>query len=212
MPGPANLTYDSLTSDIKTYLERYNDVRLADQIPRIIMYAENRLAADLRILGTKEVATSTFTPNDPVVVKPAYWRKTSSFNYVTAAGERRPLLLRDYAFLRAFWPDVLVTTGTPRYYADYNFDNFIIAGVPNAGLAFEILYTARLTPLSTATQTNWFTANAPQVLLYACLFEAEIWLKNKMNAAAREAAYNTVRDALKTEDVMRTIDTTTAVV
>lgn len=206
MAGPASLTYASLVTDIKTYLERYSDTRLADQIPRLVMYAENRIATDLRILGTRGVATTTFNANNPVLAKPAYWRKTVDFNYTDALGVRRPLFLRSYAFLREFWPNPATATATPRYYSDYNFDNFFIAGTPNAALNLEIRYVERLPPLSDDTQVNWLTANAPQALLTACLYEAEIWLKNAQRIEQRKTEYATAKDALKLEDMERAVD------
>lgn len=206
MAGPANLTYDSLVTDLTSYLERYTDTRFADQIPRVIMYAENRLAADLRILGTREVVSSTFSATNPVVAKPAYWRKTVNFNYTKSSGDRQTIFLRNYEFIREYWPHVTDTTGDIRYYADYDYDNFFLGGTPDAAYNFEILYIARLTPLNDAEQTNWFTANAPQVLLAACLYESEIWLKNQQRIALRQAAYTELRDALTKEDALRTLD------
>lgn len=204
--SPANMTYASLLTDVISYMERQNDGTLLEQFPRLVMLAENRITADLRILGTQQVVTSVFTANNPAVAKPAFWRRTISLNYTKTDGSRKELFLRSYEFCRQFWPSPSKTTAELRYYADYNAANLLIVGTPNAAFAFELVYIARLPPLSDANQTNWLTENAPQVLLNAVLLETEIWLRNQARAAQREATYNTSRDAIKGEDNTRLID------
>lgn len=205
MAGPANMNYDTLVSDIQSYTERTNDANLVTQIPRLIMMAENRIATDARILGTREVAQSTFSAGNAIVAKPAYWRRTESFNYTDPTNGRTQILPRTLEFCRDYWPNP-ATTGAPRYYADYDFDNFLIVGTPAGAYAFELVYISRLPPLSSSTETNWLTANAPQLLLSACLLEAEIWLKNTSRIALREAAYQEALAGFKSEDASRVVD------
>lgn len=205
MPAAANMNYDTLTSDIESYLERYNDTRLATQIPRLIMMAENRVATDMKILGFQKVVTGAFVAGNPAVVKPAYWRNTISWNYTDPDVGRVELLKRQYEYCRNYWPDSSAQA-RPRFYADYNFDNFLVVGTPNAALPFELVYYARLDPLSSASQINWMTANAPQLLLFACLLEAEIWLKNYTTKAARQEDYSAAMSQLKSENGKNAID------
>lgn len=204
MTGPANMNYASLNSDVKSYLERYDDTRLNEQLPRLIMMAENRIATDAKILGYQKVVTGTLTQANPVQVKPAYWRTTVSFNF-TDAGERKQLLLRTYEYCRNYWPDP-TEVGEPRYFADYNFDNFFIAATPDIAYPFELVYMARQDPLSSANNTNWLTANAPQLLLFACLYEAEIWLKNVQTKAARKEDYESALAGFQSENGSRAVD------
>lgn len=200
------MTYSSLISDVQTYLERTNATDpLVTQLPRLVMMAENRIATDARILGTRRVVQGTFAIGDPVIEKPAYWRTTTSLNCTLASGAKSPIFQRTYEFCRAYWP-TSSQTGTPRYYADYNFDNFLVVPTPAAALQFELLYIARLEPLSDSNQTNWLTGNAPQLLLAATLLEAELWLKNFRNVDARRGAYNESLSAFKTEDSLRGLD------
>jgi hypothetical protein len=44
------------------------------------MLAEQILAMDLKFLGNLTVAESNMVQNDPVIQKPARWRKTVSLN------------------------------------------------------------------------------------------------------------------------------------
>jgi hypothetical protein len=205
MSGPANMNYDTLCTDVVAYTERGSDTALSTQLPRLVMLAENRIATGLRILGTREVAQSTFTAGNPIVPKPAYWRRTESFNYTDATGQRTQVLPRSIEFCRDYWPNPS-TAGAPRYYADYDFDNFLVVGTPSAGFSFEILYIARLAPLSSSQGVNWLTANAPQLLLTATLLEAEIFLKNTARIQVREDAYNKALAGFQAEDATRAVD------
>lgn len=201
----ASMTYASLVADIKAYCERPNDTNLSDQIPRLVMMAENRIAVDARILGTRKVAEAVFSAGNPVVAKPAFWRRTETFRYTNAEGDLVTVWPRTYGFCTTFWTD-LASTGQPRYYADYDYDNFFVVAPPAAAYAFQILYIARLAPLDDATQTNWLTANAPQLLLYATLEEAGTFLRNTPMAALYAQRYGEALKAFKLEDATRKVD------
>ena len=205
MTAPANMTYDSLVTDVKAYCERPNDANLAAQIPRLVMLAENRIATDLRILGLRQVATGTLTAGDPVLPKPAYLRRTETFRYTTTAGESRTLYPRTLGFVREYWPNPSIE-GVPRYYSDYDFDNYLIAATPVANYAMELTYVARIAPLGDALQINWYTANAPQLLLYAVLEEAGLFLRNAPMTALYAGKYKESATAYSTEDKLRQVD------
>lgn len=206
------MTYDSLVSDMKSYQEReYSSDKFVDQIPRLIMMAENRLATELKILGFQTVVTGTFQPGQITLPKPAYWRDVISFNITTGSGataQRVELLPRSYEYCRNYWPNP-TQTGTPRFYADYNYENFLIVPTPSTNLTFELLYHARLQPLDPSNQTNWLTVNAPQLLLYAAMLEGQTFLKNAEGAATWQALYDRALAAFNGEDAMRKTDRTT---
>ncbi len=210
MPA-ASLTYTTLVEQIKLYCERPNDAALLVQIPTLILLTESKLAASIKTLGIQQAAVSSMTLGATTIAKPAYWRDTVSFRFVLpATGEQVPLLLRSYEYCRAYWP-VSASQSVPKYYADYNYENFLIAPTPDAAYLFEILYHPRLTPLSDATQVNWFTDNAPQLLLYGCMVEAQTWLKNFDKAAIWQGQLDSALAALTSEDNARLADRDTVV-
>lgn len=200
MPTAAVMTYDSLVDDIETYLER-TDTATIQKIPTFIMLAEQVLATDLKFLGNITVSQSTMVANQPVIDKPARWRKTVSMN-VTVNGERRPVFLRKYEYLREYWPDP-TQTEVPLYYCDYDYTHWLVAPTPAQAYTFEVLYYERLQPLDSSNQTNWFTIYAPQALLYGSLLQAMPFLKNDERVPMWQAQYAQVVSALQTEDVLR---------
>jgi hypothetical protein len=208
MTVAAVMTYDSLVDDISTYLERTDQATL-DKIPTFIMLAEQVIAAEIKFLGNLTVMTSNMVQNQAVIDKPARWHKTVSMN-VTVAGQRRPVLLRKYEYLREYWPDP-TNAGVPEFYCDYDYTHWLVAPTPDDDYAFEVLYYERIQPLDSSNQTNWFTTYAPQALLYGTLLQAMPFLKNDERIPMWQAQYQNIMNVLKTEDVSRIGDRQTVV-
>lgn len=197
------MTYDSLVLNIQQYLER-TDAQTIAQIPNFIMLAEQVIASQIKFLGNLTVAESTMTTGNPVLDKPVRWHKTVSMN-VTVDGQRQPIFLRKYEYLREYAPDS-TATGTPKYYSDYDYTHWLVAPTPDQDYSFEILYYERVQPLDSTNQTNWFTVYAPQALLYGSLLQAMPYLKNDERIPMWQQQYDLVINTLKQEDILRTGD------
>lgn len=197
------MTYTSLAADIESYLER-TDTATVQKIPTFIMLAEQIIASQLKALGNLTVNTSTMVANNPIIAKPARWRKTVSFN-LTNASNRQPVLLRKYEYLRNYWPNP-IEVDQPLYYADYDYDHWFVAPTPDQAYVFEVLYYERVQPLDASNQTNWFTEYAPQALLYGALLQAMPFLKNDPRMGMWQQQYNGIMEALVNEDKLRIAD------
>jgi hypothetical protein len=203
MTVAAVMTYDSLTENIQSYLER-TDTATLDKIPLFIMLAEQVIASEIKFLGNLTVNTSNMVVGQPVIDKPARWHKTVSMN-VTVGGVKQPVLLRKYEYLREYWPNQTLTDN-PLYYADYDYTHWLVAPTPDQAYSFEVLYYERVQPLDSTNQTNWFTIYAPQALLYGSLLQAMPFLKNDERIPMWQAQYSAIMQTLKAEDVSRIAD------
>ena len=192
----AVMTYDNLTSNIEQYLER-NDPAVVNQIPTFIMLAEFEIAEMMKSLGQQQVVESTMLAGNPVIPKPARWRKTTSFN-ITVGGKKQPVFLRKYEYLINYAPSS-TSESVPLYYADYDYDNWLVAPTPDQNYAFEVLYYERIQPLSSENQTNWLTRNAPNAMLYGTLLQAMPFLKNDQRVIF-QTKYTEAITALSNED------------
>jgi hypothetical protein len=197
------LTYDSLVSDIQLYTER-SDIPFITQIPRLIMMAENRIASEARGLGFLRVANVSITAGNHILEKPSRWRETKQLSITTAEGVKF-LRSRGYPYCRAYWPDVSVRD-EPVFYADYDYEHYLIAPTPVLTYTGEISYYERPEPLSVDNQTNWTTQYAPQLILYACLLEAQPFLKMQERIAEFQGLYDRALQMLKMEDTLRISD------
>ena len=197
------MTYDSLTSTVLQYLER-SDAAVVDAIPTFITMCEFEIAQNIKTLGQMEVVDSNMTINNPVIAKPARWRKTTSMT-LSVSGQKQPLLVRKLEYLNNYAQDV-TATGVPLYYADYDYDHWFVAPTPNLAYAFEALCYTRLEPLSSSHQTNWLTINAPNAMLFGTLKQTAPFLKNDARLAVWKQMFDEALAALKTEDTLRIAD------
>lgn len=207
----AAMTYDSLLDDITNYAENTSST-FTDQIPRFIMCAENRIASEARGLGFVNVITDDLIVSDPSLSKPARWRETVSFQIGTGSGfnTRKLLLNRPYEFLRAYWTNA-TATDEPKYYADWDYQHWLIAPTPDLTYPYEIIYHERPTPLDDANQTNWTTEYAPQLLLYATLLEAQPFLKRDDRMEIFSKEYDRALKQVEFEQKRRMMDRTMSV-
>jgi hypothetical protein len=197
------MTYDSLTSTVLQYLER-RDAAVVEAIPTFITLCEFEIAQNIKTLGQMEVVDSTMLIGNPVIPKPARWRKTTSMT-LSNSGSKQPILLRKLEYLNNYAQDV-TAKGTPLYYADYDYDHWFVAPTPDKAYSFEALCYTRLTPLSSSHQTNWLTQNAPNAMLFGTLKQTAPFLKNDARLAVWKSMFDEALVALKTEDTLRVAD------
>jgi len=196
------MTYDSLTATVLQYLER-KDAAVVAAIPTFISLTEFEIAQEIKTLGQLQVAEASMTAGNPVLQKPARWRKTVSMNVTTPTGDQ-PVFLRKYEYLRNYAPSSS-TSGVPQYYADTDWDHWYLAPTPDQAYNFEVLYYERIEPLSSTNQTNWLTQNAPNAMLFGTLLQAMPFLKNDQRVIFQQK-YTEALTSLKTEDVARVGD------
>lgn len=197
------LTYDSLTETVLQYLER-NDAAVVNFIPTAITMAEFEIAQQIKTLGQMQVVVSNFTPNNPIIQKPSRWRKTTSISVGNAAGQPEPVLLRKLEYLYNYVD--YNTPGLPKYYADYDYDHWYFAPVPDQDYSFEAIVYTRLQPLASDNQTNWLTQNAPNAMLFGTLKQTAPFLKDDSRLAVWAQMFNEAMGALKAEDQLRIAD------
>ena len=205
------MTFDSLKTDIRRYLERgftlATDQSVFEQIPRLINLAEQRIARELKVEGLINVLSGALQPGLAVYPKPDRWRQTVSFNFGNGTDNStyNQLWPRSYEYLRSYWPD-RSKTGTPLFYAEYDYNNWIVAPTPDAAYPFEVLVYQLIPLLDDANQSNWLTEYAPQLILYGALLEATPFLKNDERIQVWQSMYDRAAQALSGEDLAKILD------
>ena len=206
---PAQMTFTSLQEDVRRYLERggATDPIVYDQIPRLITLAERRIARELKIQGFQTVVNTTLQAGLAVYPKPDRWRDTISMNVGTGANynTHSPIFTRSYEYVRSYWPNE-TETGTPLFYADYNYSNWIFAPTPDANYPLEVLYYELPPLLDETNQTNWLTEFAPNILLYGVLVEATPFVKDDERVQLWQSYYDRALAAINGEDLQKIMD------
>jgi hypothetical protein len=194
------LTYDNLTSLVLQYLER-SDTAVVNFIPTAITMAEFEIAQEIKTLGQLQVVDSTMNAGSAVIAKPARWRKTVSMT-LAVSGVKQPIFLRKLEYLNSYATNA-TSTGTPLYYADYDYDHWFVAPTPDQNYPFEALVYTRLQPLASDNQTNWLTQNAPNAMLFGTLKQTAPFLKDDARLTVWAQLFTEAMKALKTEDTLR---------
>ena len=198
MTSAYQMTYDNLVADIINYMER-DDAQFVAQIPNLIGLAESAIAAQLKTYLQLTVVETTLSANQVVLNKPARWRKTVSMKY-----NGQPILLRSQDYVAQYQAES--SSGTPLYYADYDYNNWAFAPKPDATYPIEILYYSEIQPLDSQNQQNLFTRECPQAMLFGSLLQAQGYLKAMDKLPIWKQYYDDSLAALKQEDNQRRID------
>jgi len=198
MTSAYQMTYDNLVADIINYMER-DDAQFVAQIPNLIGLAESAIAAQLKTYLQLTVVETTLSANQVVLNKPARWRKTVSMKC-----NGQPILLRSQDYVAQYQAES--SSGTPLYYADYDYNNWAFAPKPDATYPIEILYYSEIQPLDSQNQQNLFTRECPQAMLFGSLLQAQGYLKAMDKLPIWKQYYDDSLAALKQEDNQRRID------
>jgi len=197
------MTYDSLVLNIQQYMER-NDADFIAQIPNLIALAESSIAAELKTFMQLIVVETSLADEQTVLNKPARWRKTVSMKV-----NGQPILLRSQDYVAQYISES--DEGAPKYYADYDYNNWNFAPIPDQSYPVEIIYYAEIQPLDTANQQNLWTTIAPQAMLYGALLQAQGYLKALDKLPVWKGYYTDALAAIKKEDNSRRVDRNTTV-
>ncbi len=206
---PTAMTFSSLQTDMRRYLERgaLVDTQVYAQLPSLINLAERAIATELKFQGFINVVVSTLVQGTSVYQKPDRWRETVSMNFGTGSSNntRTALFPRSYEYSRAYWPDS-TTQAVPLFYADYDYEHWLIAPTPDANYPWETVYYQQPPLLDDVNQTNWLTDYAPNALLYRALLEATPFLKNDERIPVWQAMYGQQMQTVNTQDLQKIVD------
>ena len=179
-----SFTYDSLKQAIQDYTEN-SETTFVNNLPVFIRAAEERILKNVQLNLFMRNQVGTMTTNNQYLGAPSDFLAPFSIT-VTVSGKKQFLEFKDLSFIEEFNPDYTVT-GVPRYYAQFDVGNFIVAPTPNQDYAVEVQYLFRPASLTSGagTGTTWLSDNADLSLLYGSLVEAYIFMKGEQDIMAQ---------------------------
>ena len=179
-----SFTYDSLKQAIQDYTEN-SETTFVNNLPVFIRAAEERILKNVQLNLFMRNQQGTMTTNNQYLGAPSDFLAPFSIT-VTVSGKKQFLEFKDLSFIEEFNPDYTVT-GVPRYYAQFDVGNFIVAPTPDQDYAVEVQYLFRPASLTSGagTGTTWLSDNADLSLLYGSLVEAYIFMKGEQDIMAQ---------------------------
>lgn len=175
-----SFTYAQLKTAIQDYTEN-SESSFVTHLPDFIRASEDRIFKLVDLEVFRKNATSTLTSSDPYLSVPTDYLSSFSLS-ITNGSTKQFLLQKDVNYLQEYNPNP-ATTGTPKYYAFFDIDNFILAPTPDSNYAVELHYYYRPASLTAGADggTTWLSENAPNALLYGSLVEAYIYMKGEQD-------------------------------
>lgn len=179
-----SFTYAQLKTAIQDYTENTEE-SFVNNLPVFIRAAEERILKTVQLNLFRRNQTATLTSSNPYLNAPSDFLAPYSLSYTDGSGDKNFIEFKDVNFVQAFNPDVS-DTGAPRFYAQFDLDNFIVAPTPNSNYAVELHYFYRPASLTAGADsgTTWLSENAELSLLYGALVEAYIYMKGEQDVMA----------------------------
>ena len=157
-------TYAALNQAIQDYLET-DETTFVANISIFTQQAEDRILKDIQLPEFRKNVTGSLSGSDQYLAMPTDYLSPYSLALDNTGYEF--LLFKDVNFIREAYP-LNSAEGTPKYYAAFDGDFFIVGPTPDQGYAVELHYFYKPETIVTAS-TSWLGDNAESALLYGCL-------------------------------------------
>ena len=176
------MNYATLTTLIQQYCES-TETSFVANIPTFVQLAEERVYNSVQIPAIRRNQIGTLSINNKYLTLPTDWLATFSLAVIDPdTGAQEFLLDKDVNFIRQSYPSP-DDVGTPKYYAIFDDNTFILGPTPDYAYQVEMHYYYYPTSIVTAG-TSWLGDNYENVLLYGSLREAYTYLKGEADMMA----------------------------
>tara|TARA_R100000541_G_scaffold1855_1_gene6840 strand:+ start:310 stop:1167 length:858 start_codon:yes stop_codon:yes gene_type:complete len=149
-------TYTTLKQAIKDYTEN-DETTFVSNLPVFIRNTEERILKNVQLSLFQRNASGVMSASNKFLTCPSDFLAPFSLSFTNAQGFQGFLDFKDADYIQSFNPNP-ATTGSPRYYGQFDVDNFIISPTPDSGYTVELHYFYRPTSLTQSTFTLTMTS------------------------------------------------------
>ena len=133
-------TFTTLKTAIQDYTQN-TESTFVTNLPTLIVQAENRIIKSVELPNFRQNVTGTLTSGNPYLSTPSDYLYPFSLAVLDSSNNYDYLLNKDVSFIREAYPTAS-TTGSPKFYAQFDDDTFIVAPAPDANLLYASLVEA----------------------------------------------------------------------
>ena len=171
------ITHSNFLTQVRNYTEVDSNVLTDAIIQDFIRSVELDVAGKVDYDDLRKYATSTFTAGNRAVSMPSDTLILRSVEHISS-GVRTFLEKRDISFISEF--NGTGAQGTPKYFANYDDFNILVAPTPAAADTVQINYI-KDPPNFTSTNNTYLSTYQESMLLHGVLSEAFRFLKGSMD-------------------------------
>ena len=171
------ITHANFLTQVRNYTEVDSNVLSDTLIDQFIRNTELDIASKVDYDDLRKYATTSTIASQRYLSMPSdliYLRSVQ----ITNAGVRDFLEKRDTSFIYEFNPSE--TEAAPKYYANWDDQNIVLAPTPNAAYTIQINYIID-PPHFTSSNNTFLSTYQDQLLLYGVLAECFSYLKGPMD-------------------------------
>ena len=171
------ITHANFLTQVRNYTEVDSNVLSDTLIDQLIRNAELDIAGKVDYDDLRKYATTSTIASQRYLSMPSdliYLRSVQ----ITNSGVRDFLEKRDTSFISEFNPSE--TEAAPKYYANWDDQNIVLAPTPNAAYTIQINYIID-PPHFTSSNSTFLSTYQDQLLLYGVLAECFSYLKGPMD-------------------------------
>tara|TARA_R100001594_G_scaffold82556_1_gene117054 strand:- start:191 stop:835 length:645 start_codon:yes stop_codon:yes gene_type:complete len=170
-------TFTTLKTAIQDYTQN-TESTFVSQLSRFIINAEERILKECQLDVFRKSSQGSATSGNQYLSKPSDFLSQNSLSVINSSSKEF-LLYKQVTALQDYTPNP-TTTGTPKYYADWDENTFLLAPTPDSNYTMELHYFYRPTSITTSGDgTSWLGTNAELALLYGSLVEAYTFMKGE---------------------------------
>ena len=179
-----SFTYGQLKQALQDYLET-TETTFVNNLPLFIRLSEERILKSVQLSLFRKNVTANATAGDQYLSCPTDFLAPFSLSYRNSGNDKVFIEFKDVSFIQEYAPDAAVT-GAPRYYAQFDNQNFILGPAPNSAYPMELHYFYRPASLTAGPDdgTTWLSINAELTLFYGAMIEAYLFLKGEPDLLA----------------------------
>ena len=140
-----SFTYSTLKSALKDYTQN-DETSFVSNLPLFIRLAEERILKAVQLSVFEKNASGNMTASNQFLACPSDFLASNSLT-ITNSSNFEYLQFKELEFVQSYNPNSS-TTGTPKYYAQFDVDHFLIAPTPDSGYTVNLSYFYRPTSLT----------------------------------------------------------------
>ena len=184
-------TWATLKTEVANQLNRTN---LTDDVPFFIQLAEFRIYRELRVRQMETVLNSTMSSGQ-IAVPSGY--RSLKFAYIDGTPVQK-LERKDAEWIYHNYPTR--SASSKPFYIARDGGNFIFGPYPDSAYTVKGVFYKQLDLLSDSNTSNWLITDAPDLIYFAALCEAEPWLGDDDRIAIWERKYEVVKQRVQLAD------------
>lgn len=185
--------YTNISEAVNKWINRVGASSITDNTEDFIVLGQRKIQRDVRV-PPMEVLSADLTITSGQTTIPSSLLDVKEM--IAYDGNSAWVVYRgSYADVRT----KRIQKGTGPRVFDTVAGNFEFGPEPSSGVTVDLVYYQELEFISSTVEENWFSQYAPELVLYAAIYEAAVFMKDTEQEQKYSAMYKEAKELLKAQ-------------